>query len=243
MAGHSKWKNIQHRKNAQDAKKGKVFTKIATEITVAVKIGGGDPESNPRLRAALVKGRGVNMPKDNIERAIKKGLGDLDGQSYSEKTYEGYGAGGVAFVVECLTDNVNRTVGDVRHCFTKFGGSIGTEGSVSWQFHKKGLLVFEKSKFKNPDQLVEKAIENGAEDVKDEDGAIEVTCAVPNFLRLKDAMEKEGHLAEVAEVTRIPENFSAVAPEEAQSIQKMIDWLEDMDDVQNVYHNAALPDV
>lgn len=241
MAGHSKWKNIQHRKNAQDSKKGKIFTKIATEITVSVKLCGGDPDGNPRLRAALLKGRGVNMPKDNVERAIQKGLGDLDGINYSEKTYEGYGASGVAFVVECLTDNVNRTVGDVRHCFTKFGGNLGTEGSVSWQFHKKGLMVFDKSKLQEPETLFELAIEQGAEDVKDEDGAIEVTSSVQGFMNLKEILEGKGLTPEVAELTRIPENYSAVSLEEAQSVQKMLDWLEEMDDVQNVYHNAALP--
>jgi YebC/PmpR family DNA-binding regulatory protein len=242
MAGHSKWKNIQHRKNAQDAKKGKIFTKIATEITVAVKLGGGDLDGNPRLRAALLKSRSVNMPQDNVDRAIKKGLGDMDGTNYSEKTYEGYGAGGVAFVVECLTDNINRTVGDVRHCFTKFGGNLGTEGSVSWQFHKKGLMVFDKAKLQDPEMLIEQAIERGAEDVKDQNGAIEVTCAIQDFLSLKEAIEAGGLQAEVAELTRIPENYSAVSQEQVQSIQKMVDWLEDMDDVQNVYHNAELPD-
>lgn len=242
MAGHSKWKNIQHRKGAQDAKKGKIFTKIAKEITVAVSLSGPDPDTNPRLRAALVKGRSYNMPKDNIERAIKKGIGDTEGASYSEKAYEGYGPGGVAFVVECLTDNVNRTVSDVRHVFTKLGGNLGAEGSVSWQFHKKGQFIFDRSKVQNADALMELAIENAAEDVKEEEDSYEVVCGPTEFMALKEALEAKGFNADAAEITRIPENFATPSAEQAQTIEKMVEWLEDLDDVQNVYHNAQLPD-
>lgn len=238
MAGHSKWANIKHRKASQDAKRGKIFTKIAVELTVAAKLGGDDPDSNPRLRQAMVKARSASMPKDNIDRAIKKGLGGQDGQDYTEKTYEGYGPSGVAFVVECLTDNINRTVSEVRHCFTKFGGNLGTDGSVNWMFHKKGLIIFEKSKIVDQEKLFELAIENGAEDVKDEGDIFEITCEVSNFLPLKEALDSLGVEADVAEVTRIPENHTLVDADKFESIIKMVDKLEDNDDVQNVYQNA-----
>lgn len=241
MAGHSKWKNIRDRKGAQDAKKGKIFTKIAMEITVAVRQSGAEVDTNAKLRGALLKARGANMPNDNIDRAIKKGLGDQDGSNYTEKSYEGYGPGGIAFVVECLTDNVNRTVSDVRHCFTRFGGSLGTEGSVSWQFHKKGLFVFDRTKVKDVEILTETAIECGAEDVQELDDSLEVTCSVPVFLKLKDALEARGFAADLAELTRLPETLAHVDEAQADTVRKMVDWLEDMDDVQSVYHNADLP--
>lgn len=241
MAGHSKWKNIQHRKGAQDAKRGKIFTKIATELTVAAKIGGDDPDGNPRLRMALNKARAANMPKDNIERAIKKGVGGLDGVNYTEKTYEGYGPAGVAFIVDCLTDNINRTVGEVRYAFNKYGGNLGTDGSVSWMFHKKGLIVYDKNDVKDQDKLFEMAIENGAEDVKDEDGAVEVSCPPDAFNALKEALDELPFTPSVAEISMVPENYSAVEDEQVESLQKMIDLLEDNDDVQNVYHNAQMP--
>lgn len=240
MAGHSKWKNIQHRKGAQDAKRGKMFTKIAKEITVAAKMGGDDPNSNPRLRLAITKARASSMPKDNIERAIKKGVGANDGSDYVEKTYEGYGPGGVAVMVECLTDNINRTVSDVRHAFTKFGGNLGTDGSVNWMFHNKGIIIFEKSKIGNYDQLFELAIENGADDVIDEDDTYQITCPPDAFDRLKEAVDKLGVEADVAEITKIPENETAVEGQKSESLTKMIDLLEDNDDVQNVYHNASV---
>lgn len=240
MAGHSKWKNIQHRKGAQDAKRGKMFTKIAKEITVAAKMGGDDPNSNPRLRLAITKARASSMPKDNIERAIKKGVGANDGSDYVEKTYEGYGPGGVAVMVECLTDNINRTVSDVRHAFTKFGGNLGTDGSVNWMFHNKGIIIFEKSKIGNYDQLFELAIENGADDVIDEDDTYQITCPPDAFDRLKNAVDKLGVEADVAEITKIPENETAVEGQKSESLTKMIDLLEDNDDVQNVYHNASV---
>ena len=240
MAGHSKWKNIQHRKGAQDAKRGKIFTKIAKEITVAAKLGGEDPDANPRLRAAIIKGRAASMPKDNIERAIKKGAGSTDGSEYLEKTYEGYGPSGVAIVVECLTDNVNRTVGEVRHAFSRSGGNLGTDGSVSWMFHKKGNIVYTPDKVTNFDHFFELALENGAEDVQDEDEVYEIVCQPEVFLELKDALDTKYEDPDVAEITRIPENYVELDSDKSTSLNKLIDWLEDLDDVQNVYSNVNL---
>ncbi len=242
MAGHSKWKNIQHRKGAQDARRGKIFTKIAKEITVAAKLGGEDLASNPRLRLAVSKARAASMPKDNIERAIKKGTGSDASQEFAEKTYEGYGPGGVAVLVDCLTDNVNRTVADIRHAFTRFGGNLGTEGSVSWMFHKKGNIVYQRQNIKDPDKLFEVALENGADDINEEDGVIEIVCQPSAFNDLKDALDKTGVEADVAEVGMIPENYSAIDAAKSESLTKLIDFLEDNDDVQNVYHNAEMPD-
>lgn len=242
MAGHSKWKNIQHRKGAQDAKRGKIFTKLAKEITVAARLGGGDLESNARLRTAVVKARSNSMPRDNIERAIKKGTGELEAEQYVEKVYEGYGPGGVAVMVECLTDNINRTVADVRHAFTKFGGNLGTEGSVAYMFHKKGTIVYQRGKIKDFDKLFEVALEAGAEDVKEDENAVEIICAPDAFNELKETLDRMGLEADVAEIMRVPENYTAVDSDKAQSMQKLIDWLEDNDDVQNVYHNAEMPE-
>ncbi len=242
MAGHSKWKNIQHRKGAQDAKRGKIFTKLAKEITVAARLGGGDLESNARLRTAVVKARANSMPRDNIERAIKKGTGELEAEQYVEKVYEGYGPGGVAVMVECLTDNINRTVADVRHAFTKFGGNLGTEGSVGYMFHKKGTIVYQRSKIKDFDRLFETALEAGADDVKDEHDVVEIICAPDAFNGLKETLDKMGLEADVAEIMFVPENYSAIDSDKSMSMQKLIDWLEDNDDVQNVYHNAEMPE-
>ena len=242
MAGHSKWKNIQHRKGAQDAKRGKMFTKIAKEITVAAKLGGGDPDDNPRLRAAIIKARSNSMPKDNIDRAVKKGTGESDGSDYLEKTYEGYGPGGVAVLVECLTDNVNRTVADVRHAFGKFGGNLGTDGSVSWMFHQKGTIVYKKDAIEDFDRLFELATENGADDVNEEDEVYEIICNPSAFSDLKTALDELKVEPEVAEISRIPENYSAVDKDKGESLMKLIDFLEDNDDVQEVYHNGELPD-
>ncbi|HET9236040.1 MAG TPA: YebC/PmpR family DNA-binding transcriptional regulator [Oligoflexus sp.] len=242
MAGHSKWKNIQHRKGAQDAKRGKIFTKLAKEITVAARLGGGDLESNARLRTVVVKARSNSMPRDNIERAIKKGTGELEAEQYVEKVYEGYGPGGVAVMVECLTDNINRTVADVRHAFTKFGGNLGTEGSVAYQFHKKGTIVYQRGKVKDFDRLFEVALEAGAEDVKEDEDAVEVICAPDAFNALKETLDKMGLEADVADIMRVPENYTALDSDKALSMQKLIDWLEDNDDVQNVYHNAEMPE-
>ena len=242
MAGHSKWANIRHRKAAQDAKRGKMFTKVATEITVAAKLGGGDPDANPRLRQAMVKARSLSMPKDNIDRAIKKGTGENDGAEYSEKIYEGYGNGGVAVIVECLTDNINRTVSEVRHAFSRHGGNLGTDGSVAWQFQQKGVIVYDKTKVADYEKLMELAIENGAEDVKEDGDVYEIHSSVEEFLSLKDALDTLGVEPEAAELSRLPENTMAVEGKQAESVQKLIDALEDNDDVQNVFHNAELPD-
>jgi YebC/PmpR family DNA-binding regulatory protein len=242
MAGHSKWKNIQHRKGAQDAKRGKIFTKLAKEITVAARLGGGDLESNARLRTAAVKARSQSMPRDNIERAIRKGTGELEAEQYVEKVYEGYGPAGVAVMVKCLTDNINRTVADVRHAFTKFGGNLGTEGSVGYMFHKKGTIVYQRSKIKDFDKLFEAALEAGAEDVKEDEDAVEIICAPEAFNELKDTLDKMGLEADVAEIMHVSENYSALDSDKALSMQKLIDWLEDNDDVQNVYHNAEMPE-
>lgn len=242
MAGHSKWKNIQHRKGAQDAKRGKIFTKLAKEITVAARLGGGDLDSNARLRTAVLKARANSMPRDNIERAIKKGTGELEAEQYVEKVYEGYGPGGVAVLVECLTDNINRTVADVRHAFTKFGGNLGTEGSVGYMFHKKGTLVYQRSKVKDFDKVFEAALEAGAEDVKDDEDAVEIVSAPESFNDVKDKLDKLGLEADLAEIMRVPENYTAIDSDKAPSMQKLIDWLEDNDDVQNVYHNAEMPE-
>ena len=242
MAGHSKWKNIQHRKGAQDAKRGKVFTKIAKEITVAAKQGGGDPDANAHLRMILLKARAANMPKDNIDRAIKKGTGEGGADDYTEKTYEGYGPAGVAILVECLTDNINRTVGEVRHAFSRAGGNLGTDGSVAYMFNKKGVLVFEREHIKDYEKLFELAIENGAEDVKEDGDIYEITCEPGEFSTLKEALDVLGAEPAVAELSMIPDITNAVEDGKAESLQKLIDNLEDNDDVQNVYHNAELPD-
>ncbi|MBP9706634.1 MAG: YebC/PmpR family DNA-binding transcriptional regulator [Oligoflexales bacterium] len=244
MAGHSKWKNIQHRKGAQDARRGKIFTKIGLEITVAVRISGKDPESNPRLRLALNKARAENMPKDNIERAIKKGAGELgDASTYTEKVYEGYGPNGIAVIVECLTDNVNRTVSEVRHAFSRNGGNLGTDGSVAWMFHSKGQIIYGKDKIRDFDRLFEYALEHGAEDLKDQEDSYEIICEPSQFNELKQKLDEFLKIdADFAEVTRIAENTTALGVEESQALMKLVDALEDKDDVQNVYHNGDLAD-
>jgi len=240
MAGHSKWANIKHRKGAQDAKRGKIFTKLIKEITIAAKIGGGDLESNARLRLAVDKAKQSNMPKDNIERAIKKGTGDLDGVIYEEGVFEGYGPGGVAVIVEFMTDNRTRTVADVRHAFTKYGGSLGVSGSVAFMFDRKGQVIFgEGSDF---DTIFEVALEAGAEDVKDEDGVIEVITSPGDFETVRIALEEKGLAFESAEVTMIPQTMTKVEGKQAQSLMKMIDVLEDNDDVQNVHANFDISD-
>ena len=240
MAGHSKWANIRHRKGAQDAKRGKIFTKIAKEITVAAKLGGEDPDGNPRLRTAIIKARSASMPKDNIDRAIKRGVGGQDDADYTEKTYEGYGPAGVAVMVECLTDNINRTVSEVRHAFTRSGGNLGTDGSVAWMFHKKGTIVYAKENVEDPDKLFEVALEEGAEDVKEEDDVVEITCAPDDFVNLKEALDKLEIETAHAEVGLVPENYSSVDAEKGEKLQRLIDTLEDHDDVQNVYHNGQI---
>lgn len=239
MAGHSKWANIKHKKAAQDAKRGKVFTRLIKEITVAARMGGGDPDSNPRLRLAMDKAYGQNMPKDNIERAIKRGSGDLDGVDYEEIRYEGYGIAGAAVMVDCMTDNRIRTVADVRHAFTKFGGNLGTDGSVSFLFKHCGQLIFAPGT--DEDKLMEAALDAGAEDViSNDDGSIEVIAAPYEFINVKDALEKSGFKAELAEVTMKPGNEAVLTGDEAVKMQKLLDALENLDDVQNVYTTAVL---
>jgi YebC/PmpR family DNA-binding regulatory protein len=240
MAGHSKWANIKHRKGAQDAKRGKIFTKLIKEITVAAKIGGGDLESNARLRLAVDKAKQANMPKDNIERGIKKGTGDLDGVTYEEGVFEGYGPGGVAVIVEFMTDNRTRTVADVRHAFNKYGGSLGVSGSVAFMFDRKGQIIFtEDNDF---DTIFEAALEAGAEDVKEDDGVIEVITDPTEFETVKNSLEEQGLKYQSAEVTMIPQNLNPVEGKQAESLMKMIDVLEDNDDVQNVYANFDISD-
>ena len=241
MAGHSKWANIQHRKGAQDKKRGKLFTKLIREITVAAKMGGSDLDANPRLRLAVDKAKAQSMPKDNIERAIKRGAGETDGDDFFEIRYEGYGPGGTAVMVDCLTDNRNRTVADVRHAFTKFGGNLGADGSVNYLFNKVGELQYPSDA--DEDAVMEAAIEAGAEDVVvDDDGAIEVLTAPEDFEQVRDAMQEAGLEAENAQVTMRASTSAELGVKEASSMVKMLEVLEDLDDVQEVYSNADISD-
>jgi len=239
MAGHSKWANIQHRKGRQDEKRGKLWTRAIREIMVAAKAGGGDLSANPRLRLAVDKAKAVNLPADTIKRNIDKATGNLEGVSYEEIRYEGYGIGGAAIIVDTMTDNRVRTVAEVRHAFGKHGGNMGTEGSVAFQFKHCGQLVFAPGT--SEDKVMEVALEAGAEDVlTDEDGAIEVLTAPGDFEAVRNALEAAGLKPEVAEVTMRAENTIELAGEEAAKMQRLLDVLEDLDDVQDVYHNAAL---
>ena len=241
MAGHSKWANIQHRKGAQDKKRGKLFTKLIREITVAARAGGGDPDANPRLRLAIDKAKAQSMPKDNIERAIKRGAGELDGTDFEEITYEGYGPGGVAVMVECMTDNRNRTVADVRHAFTKFGGNLGADGSVAYLFNQVGLISYPAGV--DEEELMEAAIEAGAEDVvSNDDRSIDVLTAPADFSEVKAALNHAGLVPELAEVTMRASVAATLAENDASSMVKLLEMLEDLDDVQNVYSNAEIPD-
>ncbi|MFK7872779.1 MAG: YebC/PmpR family DNA-binding transcriptional regulator [Oligoflexales bacterium] len=238
MAGHSKWKNIQHRKGAQDAKRGKIFTKIGIELTVAARIGGASPEDNPRLRLALAKAKAANMPKANWERAIKRGVGGNDGANYTEKVYEGYGPAGVAVLVECLTDNVNRTVSEVRFAFSRFGGNLGTDGSVAWMFERKGVVVYPQDVVTDMEDFFELALEHGAEDVKESDGQVIVICEPSEFNDLREALEAQYTDPIFCEVTMQPKNSTDIEEAKQETLEKLINHLEDSDDVQNVYHNA-----
>ena len=241
MAGHSKWANIQHRKKAQDAKRGKLFTKLIREITVSARMGGGDPDSNPRLRAAIDKALSANMTKDTVERAIKRGAGAADGENYEEVRYEGYGPNGVAIMVDCLTDNRNRTVSEVRHAFTKAGGNLGTDGSVAYLFSKVGTLTFAAGS--DEDKLMEIALEAGAEDViTNDDDTIDVQTAPETFLDVKQAMLDAGLEPEMAEITMSPSTTVDLELEDAEKVMRLVDTLEDLDDVQNVYTNADFSD-
>ena len=239
MAGHSKWANIQHRKGRQDAERGKIFTRLIKEITVSARMGGGDPDMNPRLRLAVDKAYENNMPKDNIERAIKRGTGDLEGVNYEEIRYEGYGIAGAAVIVDCLTDNRTRTVADVRHAFAKHGGNLGTDGSVAFLFKHCGQLVFAPGT--SEEKLLDAALEAGAEDVvTNDDGSIEVVTGPHDFPGVKAALEKAGFKADVADVTMKPSAEAVLAGDDAARMQKLLDALESLDDVQEVYTTAAM---
>jgi YebC/PmpR family DNA-binding regulatory protein len=241
MAGHSKWANIQHRKGAQDKKRGKLFTKLIREITVAAKMGGPDLDANPRLRLAVDKAKAQSMPKDNIERAVKRGAGETDGDDFIEIRYEGYGPGGTAVMVDCLTDNRNRTVADVRHAFTKFGGNLGADGSVNYLFNQVGELQYPSDV--DEDAVMAAAIEAGAEDViVDDDGAIEVLTAPEDFEQVRDAMNDSGLEPESAQITMRASTSAELGVKEASSMVKMLEVLEDLDDVQEVYSNADISD-
>lgn len=238
MAGHSKWANIQHRKGRQDEKRGKVFSKLIKEVTVAARMGGGDPNFNPRLRLAVDKAKGENMPGDNIDRAIKRGTGELEGVSYEEARYEGYGINGAAVMVDCLTDNKTRTVADVRHAFSKHGGNMGTDGCVAFQFKHCGQLMFAPGT--DEDALMEAALEAGAEDVvSHDDGSIEVITAPYEYTSVKEALEQAGFKAEFGEVTMKPDNETELSGDDAAKMQKLLDALESLDDVQEVYTSAV----
>lgn len=239
MAGHSKWANIKHKKAAQDAKRGKIFTRLIKEITIAARLGGADPGSNPRLRLAIDKAYEHNMPKDNIERAIKRGSGELEGVSYEEIRYEGYGVAGAAIMVDCMTDNRTRTVADVRHAFTKYGGNLGTDGSVAFLFKHCGQLLFAPGT--DEERILEVALDAGAEDVvSNEDKSIEVITAPYEFITVKEGLEKAGFKAELAEVTMKPLNETLLTGDDAVKMQKLLDALENIDDVQEVYTTAVI---
>lgn len=241
MAGHSKWANIKHRKAAQDAKRGKIFTKLIRELTVAAKEGGGNPDDNPRLRAAVDKALGANMKKDTIEKAIQRGAGGGDGDNYDELTYEGYGPNGVAILVECMTDNVNRTVSQVRAAFNKAGGNLGTNGSVAYLFEKKGQITFGEDA--DEEAIMEAALEAGADDVvTNEDGSIDVFAPAQDFMDVKQGLVDAGLAPVYAEVGMIPSTTVELDVDAGTKALKLIDALEDLDDTQNVYHNAEIPE-
>lgn len=239
MAGHSKWANIQHRKGRQDEKRGKAWTRVIREIMVAARTGGGDPSANPRLRLAIDKAKAVNLPADTVKRNIDKATGNLEGVNYEEIRYEGYGIGGAAIIVDTMTDNRVRTVADVRHAFSKYGGNMGTDGSVAFQFRHVGQFVFAPGA--SEDKVMEVALEAGAEDVvTDDDGAIEVLCAPADFEAVQKALEAAGLAPEVAEVTMRAENSVELSPEDSVRMQKLLDMIEEIDDVQDVHHNAVM---
>ncbi len=241
MSGHSKWSSIKHKKGAADAKRGKIFTKLIREITVAARFGGGDPSGNPRLRAAIAAAKAENMPKENIERGIKKGTGEIEGVSYEEASYEGYGPGGVAVLVDCLTDNKNRTVADIKHIFERYGGRLGEPGCVAYMFEKKGLIVIEKDKV-DEERLLDVVLEAGAEDVKEEETEFEVITDVSDFESVKNAIDGAGIPYTFAEITMAPKNTVKVEGKKAQQILNLMQGLEDIDDVSHVYANFDMPD-
>ncbi len=241
MSGHSKWATIKRKKGALDAARGQVFTKIIKEISIAAKMGGSDPEGNPRLKAAILKAKAANMPKDNIERAIKKGAGELEGAEYFEIIYEAYGPNGVGVIIETLTDNKNRTAADIRYILNKYGGSLGTTGSVSYLFKRKGVIEFDAEKY-SEDQILDVALEAGAEDVRTEDGIITVTTEPEDFEKVFNAISDKKLEQESAEVTLLPENWIKLEGEALQKAMNLIEKLEENDDVQNVYHNLEIPE-
>lgn len=242
MSGHSKWSTIKRKKGANDAKRGKIFTRLIKEITVAARGGGGDPDGNPRLRSAIAAGKAENMPKDNIDRAIKKGTGELEGEVYEEILYEGYGPAGVAVLVDCMTDNRNRTVADIRHYFSKSSGNLGESGCVAWMFEKKGLIQVDKEKY-DEEELMDLALEAGAEDVVEEDSTYQILTNPDEFGDVRDALQENGVEFFEAAVSMIPANTIAVTEEkQATSLLKLLENLEDHDDVQNVYANFDIDD-
>jgi YebC/PmpR family DNA-binding regulatory protein len=241
MSGHSKWATTKHKKAATDAKRGKIFTKIGKEITVAARLGGGDVNGNARLRTAIAKAKSISLPADNIKRAIQRGTGELPGVSYEEIIYEGYGPGGVAVIVESMTDNRNRTVSEIRNIFSKAGGNMGESGCVSWMFHKKGYLVVNRAKV-DEDKLMTLALDAGAEDMQPEDDNFVITTAPNDFEKVKKALEDAGVAPDVAEVTMIPQTYVKLDGKEAQQMLRLVETLEDNDDVQNVYANFDIPE-
>ena len=241
MSGHSKWSSIKHKKAATDAKRGKIFTKLIKEITVAARMGGGDIDANPRLRTAIQAAKNENMPKDNIERAIKKGTGELEGVNYEESIYEGYGPGGAAVLIESLTDNKNRTVADIRHIFSKAGGNMGESGCVAWMFDKKGYIAVE-NKAVDEEALMEAALEAGAEDIREDDSNFEVITAPEDFETVKAAIDSAEIPYLVAEVTMLPQSTTFLKGKEAEQMVKLMEALEDCDDIQKVYTNADIPE-
>ena len=241
MSGHSKWASIKHKKSAQDAKRGQVFTKLIKEISIAAKLGGGDPESNPRLRTAILKAKAANMPKDNIDRAIKKGTGELGGVEYTEMTYEAYGPGGVAILIDVLTDNKNRTAADLRYILNRGGGNLGETGCVSYLFKRKGIITFDHSKY-TEDQVLEVAIEAGAEDVVSTGDSIEVTTDPEDFEKVLNALHKAGFEETSAEISKVPEAYITLDKEKTIKALKLIEQLDDHDDVQSVSSNLDIPD-
>lgn len=240
MAGHSKWANIKHKKAKEDAKRGKVFTRLIRELTVAARHGGSDVDSNPRLRLAISKAQAENMPKDTMERAIKRGAGELEGVQMEEVRFEGYGPGGVAIMVDCLTDNNNRTVSEVRHAFSKMGGNLGTSGSVAFQFDERGVLFF--GEVADEDALMEAALEAGADDIDMADGSAEVLTAPENYAAVYEALAAAGFTPDESEVTMRAQNLSPVSLEDADKVMRLIERLEELDDTQNVYTNADFPE-
>ena len=241
MSGHSKWSSIKHKKAATDAKRGKIFTKLIKEITVAARMGGGDLDANPRLRAAIAAAKNENMPKDNIERAVKKGTGELEGVNYEEIIYEGYGPGGAAVLVESLTDNKNRTVAEIRNIFGKSGGNLGENGCVAWMFDKKGYIAVERTAV-DEDTLMETALDAGAEDIREDNGNFEVISEPGDVESLKEAIDRASIPYIDAEVTMLPQNTTNLAGKEAEQMVRLMEMLEDCDDVQKVYTNADIPD-